>query len=144
MPRKIYVASSWRNTIQPLVVMALMKDGHQVYDFKHPFHGDNGFHWSDIDPGWQSWTNKEYLKALEHEIAVKGFSSDFNAMQWADTCVTVLPCGRSAHLEAGWFIGQGKPAGLLLSSAMEPELMPKMFDYIDDKLSGILDWVNSL
>lgn len=29
-------------------------------------------------------------------------------MKWADTCVLALPCGRSAHLEAGWMSGAGK------------------------------------
>ena len=37
---RIYVASSWRNTIHPSVVAALRKDGHDVYDFKNPAPGD--------------------------------------------------------------------------------------------------------
>ena len=27
---------------------------------------------------------------------------------WADTCVMVLPCGNSAHIETGWMAGAGK------------------------------------
>jgi hypothetical protein len=44
-------------------------------------------------------------------------------MEWADTCVLVLPCGRSAHLEAGWFCGQGKRCIILTRDGEEPELM---------------------
>ncbi|WP_244936539.1 hypothetical protein [Methylobacterium currus] len=44
-------------------------------------------------------------------------------MQWADTCVLLLPCGRSAHLKAGWFCGQGKRCLILTQDGEEPELM---------------------
>lgn len=41
--RKVYVASSWRNLLQPGVVSALRSMGHWVYDFKNPSEGDKGF-----------------------------------------------------------------------------------------------------
>lgn len=123
---KIYVASSWRNPLQPFVVKVLQGDNHVVYDFRNPKSGDNGFHWSEIDADWQSWGVNEYLKGLEHPLAVNGFNNDFAAMKWADTCVLVLPCGRSAHLEAGWFIGQGRRVIILTQNGEEPELMYKM------------------
>jgi hypothetical protein len=44
-------------------------------------------------------------------------------MKRADTCVLVLPCGRSAHLEAGWFCGASKRCIVLLAEHNEPELM---------------------
>jgi hypothetical protein len=66
---KIYVASSWRNEKQPAVVSALKAQGHAVYDFRNPKDGDNGFHWSEIDPNWKSWTPEEYRTYLDHAIA---------------------------------------------------------------------------
>ena len=36
------------------------------------------------------------------------FKADLDALNWADTCLLVLPCGRSAHTEAGWMKGAGK------------------------------------
>jgi hypothetical protein len=125
--RKIYVASSWRNTLQPLVVEKLRWDGHAVYDFKNPCPGNTGFAWSEIDPKWQDWTPEQYRDALDHPIAKAGYASDFNAMKWADTFVLVLPCGRSAHLELGWACGMGKQT-LVLLDKVEPELMAKMVD----------------
>lgn len=126
-PRRIYVASSWRNPRQPTVVDQLTGVGHQVYDFRHP-HGPetHGFHWSDIDRAYEGWEPHQYRTALRHTIAVQGFLNDWQAMQWADTCVLVMPCGRSAHLEAGYFVGAGKELYILLADSMEPELMYKM------------------
>lgn len=128
--RRIYVASSWRNAEQPEVVKALMRDGHLVYDFKNPRPNDNGFHWSEIDEQWKSWTADQYRNALDHPTAKAGFASDFNAMKWADTFVLVLPCGRSAHLELGWAVGAGKQTLILTRNGEEPELMAKMCDHI--------------
>ena len=106
MPR-IYVASSWRNKYQPEVVAALRKAGHEVYDFRNPKDNPGGFHWSDVDENWQEWQPEEYIRNLTHPVAEKGFKADLDAMIWADTCVLVLPCGRSAHTEAGWMAGAG-------------------------------------
>jgi hypothetical protein len=121
---RIYVASSWRNPHQPWMVDLLRQNGHQVYDFRAPFNGVPGFAWSEIDPDWQAWSAARYRELLTtHPIAARGFVSDLRAMQWADTCVLVLPCGRSAHLEAGWFCGQGKRCIILTQDGEEPELM---------------------
>lgn len=135
---KIYVASSWRNDYQPDVVRALRELDHDVYDFKNPSPGDNGFHWSEVDGGYKGWTPLEYVHALQHPISQAGFKSDFDAMQWADACVLVLPCGRSAHIEAGWFVGCGKPLLILLDGTYEPELMYLMADSIHDGLGPLL------
>lgn len=136
--RRIYVASSWRNELQPEVVMALRADGHVVYDFKNPRPFNTGFKWSEIDPNWEQWTPAEYRAALDHPVAQRGFASDFDAMKWADTFVLVLPCGRSAHLELGWAAGQGKQT-LILLDKMEPELMVKMVDHICLDLEEVRD-----
>lgn len=125
VPKKIYVASSWRNLMQPDVVDLLRFQGHEVYDFKNPREGDKGFHWSEIDPQWKGWSPDEFRDSLDHPVAVRGFKSDFDAMKWAGVGVLVMPCGRSAHLEAGYFVGAGKPLYILLSDG-EPELMYAM------------------
>lgn len=121
---RIYVASSWRNPLQPNVVHALRSSGHKVYDFRNPPNGVKGFAWSEIDPDWQGWSADRYREFLTtHPIAARGFVTDLRGMQWADTCLLVLPCGRSAHLEAGWFCGQGKRCLILTRNGEEPELM---------------------
>lgn len=134
---KIYVASSWRNDYQPDVVYGLRQLEHEVYDFRNPAPGDNGFHWSQIDPKWDSWSVAEFINGLTHPLALDGFAKDSAAMQSADACVLVLPCGRSAHLEAGYFVGAGKPL-LILMERIEPELMYKMADSIHVGLGSLL------
>lgn len=132
--RRIYLASSWRNPYHQTVVKSLRADGHEVYDFRNPTEGyDNpveafphGFQWAELDPLWQHWSNRAYVQALQGPVAERGYQSDWRAMQWANTGVLLLPCGRSAHLEAGYFVGAGKPLHILLTDPMEPELMYKM------------------
>lgn len=134
---KIYVASSWRNEIQPSVVEYLRTMGFEVYDFKNPEPNCTGFKWDEIDPDWKSWNTAEYTNALKHPIAIKGFERDFNAMKEADVCVMVLPCGASAHTEAGWMKGQGKPTFVLAETLKEAELMYKIYDCCTDSLGHI-------
>lgn len=135
---KIYVASSWRNSIQPEVVKALRVAGHEVYDFKNPRPGNHGFGWSQIDPNWKEWTPGQYLSALDHPLAEEGFASDFEAMDWADCFVGVQPFGRSASMEMGWAEGRGKLTILLVAPG-EPELMVKMFDLCTTSIEGVID-----
>lgn len=138
---RIYVASSWRCAAQPGVVESLRALGHEVYDFRNP-PGKSGFGWSEIDPEWLDWTPETYRERLDHPRAVEGFAEDFMAMDWADTFVLVLPCGRSAHLELGWAVGQGKRTAILLSrDGFEPELMYRMVDKLATSLDELVGWL---
>ena len=135
---KIYVASSWRNKYQEHVVSELRSAGHDVYDFKHP---DNktGFSWSVIDLNWRQWTLSQYCDHLKHPIAEAGYKADFEAMEWADTFVGVMPFGISSSLEMGWAAGHGKKTILLLHGKNEPELMTKMLDHVCISLAEVIE-----
>lgn len=135
---RIYLASSWRNVMQPSLVEFLRDHGHAVYDFKNPAPGQCGFSWSAIDENWQQWTAEEYAAALKTPIACQGYTFDMRAMEWADTCVLLLPCGRSAHLEAGWFAGRGKRTIIFTEDGQEPELMALMCNHIVWDSAGLL------
>ena len=146
---RVYVASSWRNPYQPEVVAQLREAGHEVYDFRDPNENPGGFHWADVDARWQEWTVREYIGHLDHPVAEKGFQADSRAMEWADACVLVLPCGRSAHTEAGWFAGKGVKTIVYIPEKQEPELMYKLFDAVVDSIDGILqqlptEWPNAM
>ena len=134
---RIYVASSWRNVFHDRVVAFLRDKGHEVYDFRNPPHGGNGFRWTDIDPDCMNWSFKDYSTGLEHPKAERQFTADLEALEWADTCVLVLPCGRSAHTEAGWCKGYGKRTFVFVPEMQEPELMYKLFDGITDNLEEL-------
>lgn len=123
--RRIYLASSWRNPEQPSVVTLLREVGHEVYDFRNPAPDNDGFRWTEIDPDWLNWTPERYAQLVRtHPVARAGFTLDRQALDWCDTCVLLLPCGRSAHLEAGYAAGQGKRVIVYLApDKFEPELM---------------------
>lgn len=134
----VYVASSWRNVGYPAVVDVLRAAGHEVYDFRNPPNPRGGFSWSEIDPSAprtvvgspkMDMPAAHIIAMLGHPRAADGFASDMGALQWCDACVLVLPCGRSAHLEAGWAAGAGKITVGLLADG-EPDLMWKMLDHL--------------
>ena len=136
---KIYVASSWRNQFYPSVVTRLREAGHEVYDFRNPPHGGAGFHWTDVDENAPSWTFPEYAEGLHHPLAERQFAADLEALDWADTCVLVLPCGRSAHAEAGWMSGRGKRTLVYIPEMVEPALMYKLFDGVVGSMEELIE-----
>lgn len=138
---KIYIASSWRNKYYPEVVDKLREAGHEVYDFRNPPHGRGGFHWSDVDPDFQNWTVKQYREGLKDPWSETQFKSDLDALTWADTCVLVLPCGRSAHTEAGWMAGKGKKTVAYIPEMQEAELMYKLFDFVSGDIDEIIEFL---
>lgn len=150
MKRHIYVASSWRNAHQQAVVETLRGAGHEVYDFKNPAPGQKGFAWRDCGgeaaadgPGTGARTIPAYLEAVKSDRALEGFAYDKAALDWCDTCVLVLPCGRSAHLEAGYTAGQGKDTYFLLNEdKFEPELMYLLGHGCSTSIHEIIDWMS--
>ena len=136
---KIYVASSWRNKPrQQEVVVALREAGHEVYDFTHPTEENSGFSWSSVDPAWKNWTVDEFRTlGLQHPLADQAFTFDSTAMEASEVCVLVNPCGKSAHLEAGYMAGQGKLVYAIIRDEDEPELMYKL-------LTGIVKNIEEL
>lgn len=135
----IYVASSWRNLLQPGIVSVLRQAGHEVYDFRNPTQGNSGFSWRSINPDWENWTPQQYRDALEHPVAQEGFLLDMNALKACDTCVLVLPSGRSASFEFGWAIGAGKQGAVVMLDKCEPELM-YLGNPILTTMDEVFDW----
>ena len=109
MKRKIYVASSWRNVYYPEVVAKLREAGHDVYDFRNPPSGDPGFKWSSVGEDYMEWSPQQYRDMLYHPKAVRQFHNDIEAMEACDTCVLVLPCGRSAIPKLDGLLAKGEP-----------------------------------
>lgn len=137
---KIYVASSWRNEYFPSVVKALREAGHEVYDFRNPPEGGHGFKWSEIDPDYMEWSPERFKEELmSHPLAQKQLQNDVEALWSCDACVLVLPCGRSAHTEAGWMAGAGKKVWAYVPCRQEPELMYGLFDGVCCSLEELVE-----
>lgn len=150
---KIYVASSWRNPIQPKVVNQLKEHTQlQVYDFRTASDGGaRGFHWREIDPNWEKWTVGQYKDALVHELAAKGYAADINNLDSAGATLLVLPCGKSSHLELGFAQGAKQKTAIYMpvdilgdDFTVEPELMYKMVDHIFAHMDGVITWAQAL
>lgn len=139
----IYLASSWKNKYYAEVLSALRAAGHEVYDFRNPANDPNpvgkGFKWSDIDPGYMDWEPDTFKRHLaENPLAVRQFGNDLRAIEACSCCVLLLPCGRSAHTEAGYFAGQGKPVYVLMPERQEPELMYRLFAGVCSSVDELL------
>ena len=96
---KIFVTTSWKNKYRRLVINALEKEGHTVYDFKT----SSIFKWSE-NPIDLDTMNLVILK----EEAMKAFDSNYFAISESDICVLILPAGKSSHMFAGMAVGMGK------------------------------------
>ena len=135
---KIYVASSWKNNIQPLVIQKLKNEGLDVYDFRS---GD-GFHWEELDRNWKNWKPEEFVDILKQPIVENNFNDDFSALKHSNVVIMVNPCGSSAHLELGYAIGANKITAILLSDG-QPELMYKMADKIFTDINELISWIKT-
>lgn len=135
---KIYVASSWRTPRQPEVVARLRAEGHEVYDFRNPAPGHQGFGWRQVRPEPPPWSAEVTREVLASPVAERGFGLDIAAMRWADAVVMLQPSGRSAALELGWCAGAGKRAVVLLADDQEPELMLKVADVLCTTLDEVV------
>ena len=51
----------------------------------------------------------------------------------------MLPCGRSAHTEAGWFAGRGKLTIAYIPERQEPELMYKLFNKVCCSIEELIE-----
>lgn len=123
----VYLASSWRNAEQPRVLKLLRDAGHPTYDFREPTPGEHGFSWKETTAdGQPPRTVASLLASLQHPVAVHGFDLDMLALRQCTAVVLLLPCGRSAHLEAGWAAGAGKLVVVYTRDGEEPELMYRM------------------
>lgn len=124
---KVYVASSWRNQHYDRVIEALKIAGHQVWNWREPPTGGNGFGWHQTGQSDYQHGDKippaQWRDMLQHPTAQVGFASDLAGMNWCDIGVLLHPCGRSAHLEAGWIAGRGKKVHVLAPEPTEPDLM---------------------
>ncbi len=137
---RIYIASSWRNVLYFPLRDKLRAMGHEVFDWRNPPDGRLPFRWDELDPGWEGWTPSEYvLHLLQNPRAIEGFNSDMRGLNWCDTCILLLPCGNSAHLEAGYAVGMGKSVYCLLSEeGFKPDLMYRMFHRIYHREEDLL------
>lgn len=137
----ICVATSSKPPYHPEVITRLREAGHDVYDFRNPLHGHGGFSWSSVSDYWHQWLCGDFLKGMKSPVANSSYKSDKDALERADVRILVLPCGRSAHPEAGWMSGAGKKVIAYIPEYQESELMCKLSDLVPDNSDRILSFL---
>lgn len=123
-----------RNPQIPLIGNQLRAAGFDVFD-------DWWSPGSTTDDEWQAYEQirgRTYLEALKGAHAREVFDFDLRYLRASRECVLVAPAGKSAHLELGWMIGQGKRGYVLLEG--EPERFDVMYQFA----TGVFTDVESL
>jgi hypothetical protein len=135
----IYLIGSLRNPDIPAIAEELRAAGHEVFDDWFAAGPEADDRWRDYEKA----RGRTYAEALNGHAAGHVFNFDLEHLQRADTVVLVYPAGKSAHLELGWALGQGKKGYVLLDNPERWDVMLKfttgVFDNIND-LVRELDW----
>jgi len=106
---KIYIATSWKNeSVAKGVANILRIDGHEVDCFCDPSSGRYVFHWTEFVKTEDELKNYDAISFLNDPRTQRAFKEDKGFIDWCDAVVMIHPCGRSAHLEAGYAKGSGK------------------------------------
>lgn len=108
MTRRVYLIGSLRNPEVPKLAATLRAAGWDVFD---------GWHSAgpEADDYWQRYATERgqtYEQALRDYPAQHVFQFDKRHIVAADAAVLVMPAGKSAHLELGFFIGRREALGL--------------------------------
>lgn len=108
-PKRIYIATSWKmEPTAKAIADALRQDGHEVDCFCDPSSGRYVFHWTEFVDKEEDLQNYDAVSFLNDPRTRRAFEEDKGWIDWCDVVVMVHPCGKSAHLEAGYAKGSGK------------------------------------
>lgn len=108
---KIYMASSWKNAAIVIAIANFLRSlGHEVDCFCEQTDKRFSFCWQEIVDDIR---DTDAISFLKEEEAKKAFKEDKKWLDWCEVCLLVLPCGKSAHLEAGYSVGKGKHLAII-------------------------------
>jgi len=109
---KIYLASSWKNREVVLEMAKLLRSEGYLVDAFCEEGNRISFNWNELlDEMAKEGVNIENLDAMDmmkHWRVQAAFQEDRKYLEWADVVIMLMPCGRSAHIEAGYMVGSGK------------------------------------
>jgi hypothetical protein len=138
---KVYVIGSLRNPKVATVAEALRQRlGVEVFD-------DWFAAGPEADDKWKAYEEsrgRTYEEALHGYAAEHVFRFDKHHLDTADAAVLVLPAGRSAHLEAGYMVGQGKPVYILLDEVSGSARWDVMYKFVTGVYRNLEDIIQAL
>lgn len=96
------------------------------------------FNWSELfgimDREGVDITELNAKDMMKHWRVQAAFKEDKKYLDWSDAVVMLMPCGRSAHLEAGYAVGCGKK--LYIVGGFEKGEFDVMYGFAD----GMFDY----
>ena len=111
----VYLIGSLRNPEVPQIGQVLRAQGYDVFDDWHA----GGEKADDEWMKYEQARGRDYHEALRGYSARHTFEYDLFHLNRADVGVLVAPAGKSAHLELGYLLGQGKSAFIYMPT--DPE-----------------------
>ena len=118
-----YLIGSLRNKKIPIIAKNLRIWGFDIFDSWYAPGPNADDYWRDYEKA-KGFT---YQDALKHYAARHIFEFDKFHLDRCDGGILVWPAGKSAHLELGYLIGQGKPGYILIDG--EPERWDIMLNF---------------
>lgn len=121
----IYLMGSLKNPKIPAIANSLRKKGFDVFDEWFAAGPTADRHWKAYAQG----RGLPYREALNLPFVTTAFDFDMKHLALCEAGVMVMPCGKSAHVELGLFIGSRRKMFILHDGEPEGddwELMPKI------------------
>ena len=107
--KRIYIASSWKNQQAVLELAETLElHGFEVDAFCRATDQRYAFHWSEFMDDKIELLKYDAVSFINDPKVQRAFAEDKKWLDWSDTVIMLMPCGRSSHLEAGYAKGQGK------------------------------------
>lgn len=136
----IYLIGSLRNPKIPSIAAQLRQAGYEVFDDWYAAGPEADDRWKAYEKG----KGHTYLQALQGPSAKHVFDFDVGYLYKSRAVVLALPAGKSAHMELGWALGQGKPGHILLEPNEDRwdvmyQFATGVHDSMDSLLKGLAD-----
>ena len=136
---KIYIASSWKNSGDCIRLATYLRSkGHEIDCFCEPREGRFIFSFDKLP----NLNVHNGITIMEIEEVQKAFQEDKKWIEWSDAVLLVLPCGKSAHLEAGYAKGGGKK--LFIIGEFPKNEFDVMYGFADGLFNNISDLTDAL
>ncbi len=152
---RIYLASSWRNveTIKIYMDFLRKQKGFEVDCFCDQEGSRTGFNIAEsLEASGHSIFEVDPITALEHPAVANefkiAFAEDKKWLDWCECVIMMMPCGRSAHLEAGYAKGQGKLFFIFWMHDLKNGEFDNMYQFADgmfraDQLAQLIEVIKS-
>lgn len=135
---KVYILGALKNERIPTYANAIEALGHEVFaDWHAPG--------PEADQFWQKYEaarGRNFLQAINGPHAWNVFNFDKRWLDWCEAGVMVCPAGKSAHLELGYLLGQGKRGYILLNG--RPERWDVMYRFATGVFDNLHDLLEAL